>query len=48
MNSKSKAIIKMKNKDFVKEHKNLVKVLRTGKGLKKEAKEQSEELKKLI
>jgi hypothetical protein len=41
---KSKAIT-MKKKDFVSEHKKLVKVLRTGKGRKREAEEQEKELK---
>ena len=42
--SKSEAMVRMKKKDFVKEHRKLVKVLRSGKGLRKEAKEQGEEL----
>jgi hypothetical protein len=46
MNAKNQAIIKMKKPDFVKEHKHLLKVLKTGKGAKKEYKEQAEELKK--
>ena len=46
MNAKSKAIIKMKKKDFIREHKDLIKVLKTGKGLKKEYKEQKAELDK--
>jgi hypothetical protein len=46
--AKNKAIIKMTKKDFIKEHKDLIKVLKTGKGLKRECKEQSRELKKYI
>ena len=45
MNAKSKAI-KMKKKDFVKEHKHLLKVLKTGKGRESEYKEQKAELNK--
>jgi len=44
-NCKSQAIVKMKKRDFVKEHKHLLKVLKTGKGRQKEAQEQAEELK---
>lgn len=43
-NAKSEAIIRMKRGDFIKEHRELVKTLRTGKGIKKEAKEQGAEL----
>ena len=49
MNPKSKALkkkITMTKSAFVKEHKDLLKTLKTGKGLKKEYKEQSSELKK--
>ena len=46
--AKSEAIVRMKKKDFIKEHKDLVKTLKTGKGIKKEYKEQSQELKKYI
>lgn len=42
---KKKAKIVMSKKKVVKEHSHLVKVLKSGKGLKKEAKKQSEELK---
>lgn len=45
MSTKDKALIKMTKKEAVNEHKHLVKVLRTGKGLKQEAKKQSKELK---
>ena len=46
MTPKEKSLIKMKKSDFIKEHKHLVKVLRSHKGEKKEAEEQSEEMKK--
>ena len=39
--------IRMKKGAFVREHKKLIQVLRTGKGRKREAKEQEEELKKV-
>lgn len=39
-------MVSMPKKAFIKEHEELTKVLKTGKGLKKEYKEQSEELKK--
>jgi len=45
---KNKAIVRMKKRDFVKEHKHLLKVLKTGKGRQKEAQEQSKELKGYI
>ena len=38
--------IRMSKKGFMKEHKDLLKVLKSGKGMKKEAREQSKELKK--
>lgn len=41
-------MVSMTKDQFVKEHKDLTKVLRTGKGLKGEYKEQSEELKKVL
>ena len=48
---KSKAlnnkIIKMKRSDFIKEHKHLLKVLKSGVGEKKEYKEQKQELKNI-
>ena len=44
-NAKSQAIVKMKKKDFVNEHRHLLKVLKTGKGREKEYQEQAEELK---
>lgn len=37
----------MSKNQMIKEHQGLVKVLKTGKGIKKEAKKQSRELKKL-
>lgn len=43
--AKSQAIVKMRKRDFVREHKKLVKVLKTGKGRREEAEEQEEELK---
>ena len=46
MQSKDQALVKMKKSAFIKEHKHLLKVLRSGKGGKKEAKEQAEEMKK--
>jgi hypothetical protein len=48
MNNKEKALVKMKRSDFIKEHKHLLKVLKTKKGEKKEFKEQKEELNKYI
>jgi hypothetical protein len=50
MNPKSKALkkrISMSKEDFVKEHKKLVKTLKTGKGIKEEYREQKGELDKL-
>ena len=49
MNAKSKALkkrISMSVGDFVKEHRKLVKALKTHKGLKEEAREQGAELKR--
>jgi hypothetical protein len=45
MTPHSQALIKMTKKQAVDEHRHLVKVLRTGKGLKAEANKQSKELK---
>ena len=45
--SKDKALIKMKRSDFIKEHKHLLKVLKSGVGEKKEYKEQKAELNKI-
>jgi len=45
---KSKALVNMKRSDFIKEHKDLLKVLKTGKGAKKEFKEQRKELNKYL
>lgn len=47
-NSKKKNKIEMDKKDFVKEHKKLIKLLNIGKKFVKEAKEQNKELKKKI
>lgn len=44
MNSKDK-FIKFKTEDLIKEHRRLVKVLKTKKGLKREEREQAKELK---
>ncbi len=46
MNAKNKAIVKMKRSRFVKEHKELVKKLRSKKNLKEEAEKQEKELEK--
>ena len=43
---KTKMAIKMSRPAFFKEHKDLLKVLKTGKGRKKEYKEQLKEIKK--
>ena len=44
MNSKEKSLIKMTKKQAVNEHSHLVKVLKSGKGLKQEAQKQAKEL----
>jgi hemerythrin len=46
MTSKNKAILKVSKKELVKEHKRIVPMLKKA-GLKKEAKEQAEELKEI-
>ena len=45
MSTKDKALIKMTKKQAVNEHQHLVKVLKSGKGLKAEASKQAKELK---
>ena len=48
MKAKSKALVNMKKSDFIREHKHLLKVLKSHKGESKEAKEQKKELNKYI
>lgn len=43
-----KKTVTMPTKSYLKEHKELVKTLRTGKGLKKEAKDQASEIKRSL
>jgi len=47
MKAKSK-VLQMKKSDFIKEHKKLLPVLKTGKGRKAEYKEQKKELNKYL
>lgn len=42
-----KRVVKIPKADFIKEHVHLKKVLRTGRGMKKELADQSQELKKI-
>jgi len=42
---KKELAVKMRKSELIREHKHLVKVLRTGKGQKQELKKQSKELK---
>ena len=47
MKAKSKALVSMKRSDFIREHKHLLKVLKTHKGETKEFKDQKKELNKI-